>query len=60
MSSRKFILALGILIFGGVLEFTHGGVSDSFVNLAGLILGIYSAGNIANKHVVGKKSTPPE
>ena len=57
MSSRKFILSLGVLIFGGWVELTNGGVTDGFITLAGLVLGIYSAGNVATKHVTKKEKT---
>ena len=51
MMGRKFILALGVLIFGGIIEVVNGGVTDGFVNLAWMILGIYSSGNVASKYV---------
>jgi hypothetical protein len=55
MMGRKFILSLGVLIFGGWVELTNGGVTDGFITLAGLVLGIYSTSNVATKHVTNKK-----
>ena len=54
MIGRKFILAVGVLIFGGWVEIVNGGVTDGFITLAGLVLGIYSTSNVATKHVKTK------
>ena len=54
MTGRKFLLAVGVLLFGGWVEITNGGVSDGFITLAGLVLGIYSTSNVATKHVKTK------
>ncbi len=54
MIGRKFILAVGVLIFGGWVEIVNGGVTDGFITLSGLVLGIYSTSNVATKHVQTK------
>ena len=51
LSSRKFILAVGTLIFAGFVEITNGGVTDGFITLAAMVNGIYVTGNVYKHHV---------
>ena len=55
MIGRKFILTLGVLLFGGYVEIFNGGISDGFITLAALVLGVYTTSNVATKHIQGKQ-----
>ena len=54
MTSRKFILALLTLATGFWIELMNGGVSDSFLYIAGIVNGVYTIGNVGTKIVNGK------
>ena len=59
-AGRKFLLALGTLLFAGYIEIANGGVTDGFIQIAALINGIYVAGNVGADHVNRKKDKPVE
>jgi hypothetical protein len=55
MGSRKFILALLTLVAGTLIELFCGGVSDSFLYIAGIVNGVYAVGNVGTKIVTKPK-----
>jgi len=54
MTSRKFFLAMSTLIVSTLIELFNGGVTDSFLYIAGIVNGVYTVGNVGVKYVNGK------
>lgn len=57
--SRKFLTSTAVLAVGAVALFLHVMTGPVFVSLAALVLGLYSAGNVAAAHVANGKPAPP-
>ena len=54
MNSRKFFLAMSTLVVATLIELYNGGVTDSFLYIAGIVNGVYTVGNVGAKYVNGK------